>query len=54
LDLSTSKEIYSLGARVFYGTQPPKKNLNFKLFGTCNLGGMIETIIIQLYSNLKH
>jgi hypothetical protein len=30
-----------------------KKNLNLKLFGTCNLGGMTKTKIKQLNSNLK-
>jgi hypothetical protein len=53
LDLSTLEERNSLGARASSRTQPPKKNLNLKLFGTCRLGGMIETRIKQLYSNLK-
>ncbi len=39
--------------KCFFWNSTTKKNLNFKLFGTCNLGSMIETIIKQLDSNLK-
>jgi hypothetical protein len=53
LDSSTSKEKNSSSVNASFGIQPPKKNLNLKLFGTCNFGGMIETIIKQPDSNLK-
>jgi hypothetical protein len=39
--------------KCFFWNSTTKKNLNLKLFGTCNLGGMIETVIKQFDSNLK-
>ncbi len=45
LDLDSSKETNSLGAKAFPRIRPPKKYFNLKLFGTCNFGGMVKTFL---------